>query len=118
MVECELDPSWMKFGLTGPKYDAESETIKSVKVMIADSQCQGYCRQEEQVNMIVIASLDGRTRSKPELYKDQGQGESHDIKIHRGRGLGIAQGLKNIVVTSDLVITCCDQLHDALVKVR
>ena len=86
--------------------------------MIADSQCQGYCRQEEQVNMIVIASLDGRTRSKPELYKDQGQGESHDIKIHRGRGLGIAQGLKNIVVTSDLVITCCDQLHDALVKVR
>ena len=69
--------------------------------------------------MAVIASLDGRSRSKPELYQDQCQlGESYDIKIPHGRGLGIAFNLKTIVVTSDLVVTCCNNLHDALVEVR
>ncbi len=45
-------------------------------------------------------------------------GETYDIKVPHGRGMGIALGLKTIVVTSDLVITCCNELHDALAEVR
>ncbi len=86
--------------------------------MIVRAECQGYCRQDEQVNMAVISSLDGRSRSKPELYVERYKDGTYLIKVPHGRGLGVAQGLKQIVVTSDLVMTCCKELYDALVEVR
>ena len=31
IAEVEVDPAWGKYGLSGPKYDPESDSIKLVK---------------------------------------------------------------------------------------
>lgn len=68
--------------------------------------------------MAYIASLDGRTPARPELYKDLLDGFAVEVNVPLGRGIVYAVGIKRVVITSDIILVCCGKLFDTLVKLR
>lgn len=68
--------------------------------------------------MAYIACLDGRTNARPELYRDVVEGKAVEVNVPQGRGIVYAAGLKRVVITSDVILVCCDDLFRTLIELR
>ncbi len=79
--------------------------------------CDGYIPVSEQLELAVLATLDSRSRSKPELYRDRLFEVNYEVKVH-GRKLGVSIFLKSLDVTSEQVIACNEKLYESLYEVR
>lgn len=111
------DQAWKDFNLRGPKILVDSDALGQLELR-ADNECQGFCSDETQVTMACIACLDGRSTAKPELFRDALGDDFKVISVPKGRGIAVAEDLKKIIITSDLVVVCCADLAEALMRMR
>lgn len=63
--------------------------------------------------MAEIACVDSREGNNPNVFYDGTLDEKRTLVIERssyGRGIAIANGIKKLVVTDDVVVACCYEL--------
>lgn len=96
---------WVDVFATGPTVEIDPEAAER-----KSSACKGYCCNEFQVQMAKVACIDYRDNTRPGLFYDEyrdDQGALQVAIVFKGRGVVIAENVKKVVVTDDVVVACC-----------